>query len=99
VSWFDSWSILENVRAITGINKNCRTTPTKIGFGSFTMRSMSALVSVSPIRNITVANSGTMAVLSAAKGAFRKNAIREISNAQRGKRVLNLASILNLLGV
>jgi hypothetical protein len=38
-------------------------------------------------------------VLSAAKGAFRKNAIREISNAQRGKRVLNLASILNLLGV
>jgi hypothetical protein len=48
---------------------------------------------------MTVANSGTMAVLSAAKGAFRKNAIREINNAQRGKRLLNLASILNLLGV
>lgn len=49
--------------------------------------------------NMTVANRGTMAVLSAAKGAFTKNAIREISSAQTGKRLLNLASIFNLLGV
>ena len=97
VSWFDSWSIFENVTARTGINKNCRTTPTRIGLGSFKMRSISAVVSVIPIMNITAANNGTIAVSSAAKGALRKKAIREISNAQRGKRLLNLASILILL--
>ena len=48
--------------------------------------------------NITAASRGTIAPLNAAKGAFTMNAISEISNAQRGKRLLNRASMLYLTG-
>ena len=98
VSWFDSCSILENVRASIGISKNCSTTPIKTGLGSLAIRATSSFVSVRPIINITQDSKGTMAPLNAAKGAFAMKAISEISSAQRGNRLLNRVSMLYLMG-